>query len=100
VHEYVIRGGREGYDRLQVLSRVRWPDTSALFDQIGVRAGMRCLDLGCGGGAVTLEIARLVVPNGYVVGIDMDEEKLELVGAVAAERGLTNVEFRVANVNE
>ncbi len=27
----MIRGGREGYDRLLVLAKDRWRDTSALF---------------------------------------------------------------------
>ena len=47
---YVIRGGRQGYDRLQVLHRSRWPDTARLFERVGVAPGMRCIDLGCGGG--------------------------------------------------
>jgi cyclopropane fatty-acyl-phospholipid synthase-like methyltransferase len=42
-----------------MLARARRPDTLALFDLVGVRPGMRCLDLGCGGGEVTFEIARL-----------------------------------------
>ena len=95
---YVISGGQTGYDRLQVLARVRWPDTAELLGRVGVGAGMRCLDLGCGGGDVTLELARMVGPEGRVVGIDMDEVKLGLAREVAAERGLDNVEFHVGDV--
>jgi ubiquinone/menaquinone biosynthesis C-methylase UbiE len=61
---------------------------------------MRCLDLGCGGGEVTFEIARLVGAEGHVTGVDMDEVKLSLGRASAAERGLANVEFRAGNVND
>jgi ubiquinone/menaquinone biosynthesis C-methylase UbiE len=96
----VIRGGREGYDRLQVLARARWPDTADLLARAGVRPGMRCLDLGCGGGEVTFEIARLVGAEGHVTGVDMDEVKLSLGRGAAGERGLINVEFRVANVDD
>jgi 2-polyprenyl-3-methyl-5-hydroxy-6-metoxy-1,4-benzoquinol methylase len=39
---------------------------------------MSCLDLGCGGGEVASELARLVGANGEVTGIDMDEIKVEL----------------------
>lgn len=95
----MIRGGRAGYDRLRILARARWPDTGDLLARSGLRSGMRCLDLGCGGGEVTLEIARLVGPDGWVIGVDMDEVKLELARVAAAERGHTNVEFRVADVN-
>lgn len=97
---YVIRGGRQGYDRLALLARDCWPDTRALLGRAGVSAGMRCIDVGCGGGAVTLEIARLVAPGGAVVGVDMDEIKLGLARRAAAERGLSNVEFKVADVRE
>ena len=87
MERYVIRGGQEGYDRLLVLARDRWPDTAALFARAGLAPGMRCIDLGCGGGEVTLEIARLVAPGGSVVGADMDEIKLDLARRTAAERG-------------
>ena len=43
VERYVIRGGREGYERLQLLARDRWPDTSALFERAGLGRGMRCI---------------------------------------------------------
>ena len=94
----MISGGREGYDRLQVLARVRWSDTAKLFERLDVRAGMHCLDLGCGGGDVTLELARLVGPEGRVTGIDMDDVKLDLAREVAADRGLENVQFRLGDV--
>jgi ubiquinone/menaquinone biosynthesis C-methylase UbiE len=97
---YVIRGGREGYERLLVLARAKWPGTRELFQRVGVGRDMRCLDLGCGGGEVTFEIARLAGPGGHVTGIDMDEVKLEAARATAVERGLVNVEFRAENVND
>ena len=96
----MIRGGHEGYERLQLLSRVRWRETSRLFDEIGVSEGMDCLDVGCGGGAVTLELARIVAPGGRAVGIDMDELKLELARADAVENDVRNIAFRSVDVND
>jgi ubiquinone/menaquinone biosynthesis C-methylase UbiE len=98
VESYVIRGGKEGYERLLLLARDRWPDTEALFARVGLAPGMRCLDLGCGGGEVTLQMARMVAPDGSVTGIDMDGVKLGLGRQEAARRGLENVEFRQLNV--
>src|SRR5580700_256665 len=88
VERYVIRGGREGYDRLLLLARASWPDTAALFGRAGLRPGMKCLDLGCGGGEVTFEIAGLVEPGGSVTGMDMDQVKLDLAQKAAVERGV------------
>jgi ubiquinone/menaquinone biosynthesis C-methylase UbiE len=100
MERYVIRGGREGYDRLLLLARNRWPDTSALFQRAGIRVGARCIDLGCGGGEVTIELAQLVGPQGSVTGIDMDAVKLGLARAEAARRGAVSAEFRALNVND
>jgi ubiquinone/menaquinone biosynthesis C-methylase UbiE len=99
VERYMIRGGRRGYERLQLLHRARWPETAALLGRVGVRPGDECLDVGCGGGEVTLELARLVGPRGRATGLDLDEVKLELAREAAAARGVANVEFRVADVN-
>jgi ubiquinone/menaquinone biosynthesis C-methylase UbiE len=95
---YIIRGGVEGRERLRLLARVLQPTTGAFFARIGIRAGMRCLDVGCGGGDVTCELARLVGPSGSVVGTDLDETKVGLAREEASSRNLDNVSFRCANL--
>ena len=76
--DYVIRGGAQGRERLRILARVLHSSTAALFERLGVGDGMVCLDIGCGGGDVTLELARRVGPRGRVVGADIDETTLAL----------------------
>ena len=61
---------------------------------------MTCLDLGCGGGDVTLGLARLVGSEGRAVGIDMDEVKLDAARQEVRRQRLENVEFVQANVYE
>jgi ubiquinone/menaquinone biosynthesis C-methylase UbiE len=96
--EYVIRGGKAGYDRLMLLAEERWADTRALLDRAGIAPGMRCIDIGCGGGDVTMQLARMVLPGGSVVGIDRDEVKLDLARRAATDRQLSNVEFTATDV--
>lgn len=91
---YVIRGGAAGAERLRVLARAKWPTTKALFDRIGLKRGMRCLDLGCGIGAVTLRLAEW---TGSAVGIDADAEALNIARSEAARAGLA-AEFRVGSI--
>jgi ubiquinone/menaquinone biosynthesis C-methylase UbiE len=98
VEPYAIRDAPGGYERLSVLARTWRADTVGLLERAGVGSGMRCLDLGCGGGAVALELARIVGPEGHVTGIDADERVLDLARADAARQGLTHVAFRVADV--
>jgi len=100
VEHYVLRGGQWGYDRLKLLARIKRDDTLELFRRAGVRPGMRCLDLGCGGGEGTFDLAVAAGPEGSVTGVDMDSEKLALARTSARERGIGNVGFRAGNVNE
>jgi arsenite methyltransferase len=51
------------------------------------------LDLGAGGGIDALLSARRVGPEGYVYGLDMTDEMIELARRNASEAGATNVEF-------
>ena len=83
---YIIRGGLEGRERLRLVTRVMAPSTTELLDSVGVALDADCLDVGCGGGDVTLELARRA-HAGRVVGIDLDEAKLEIARAEAREAG-------------
>jgi SAM-dependent methyltransferase len=60
---------------------------------------MRCLDVGCGIGAVTLKLARWVGSTGQAVGIDMDERCLELARQEAIRHGLSPI-FRAEGVHD
>jgi SAM-dependent methyltransferase len=98
LESYIIRGGMEGRERLRLIACIMRPMTLALLERAGLRKGMNCLDVGCGGGDVSLELARVVGPEGCVVGVDLDEVKLETARAEAAVAGHANVEFQVADV--
>jgi SAM-dependent methyltransferase len=90
---YVLRGGRAGAERLRLLNRVKWPTTEPLLRAAGLRAGINCLDVGCGSGDVTLKMAALVGAEGRVVGVDRDQSILELARQEADKQGLA-VTFR------
>ena len=95
---YVIQGGIEGSRRLRLLSEVQGPSTEALIAEAGVSEGASCLDLGCGGGDVSLLLARAVGRRGRVLGVDRDDEALDLARCEAVERGVANVEFEQHDV--
>jgi len=97
---YVIHGGVPGKQRMEVVARAYWPTTLPLLQRAGIREGMNCLDLGCGAGDVTFEIACLAGPKGRVTGLDMDSVKLEHALERATKEEIRNIEFRQANVFE
>ena len=66
-------------------------------DAAALRAGERALDVGCGCGQSTFEIAQRVGPSGTVLGIDISAPMLERARAGAAARALRHVEFANAD---
>jgi arsenite methyltransferase len=62
--------------------------------------GEKVVDIGSGGGIDSLIAARMVGPDGEVVGIDMTPAMLEKARAAAAESEIENVEFREAFMEE
>ena len=97
---YVIRGGIQGRERLRVLSRVMHQTSASLFDRLGLRDGLVCADIGCGGGEATLELARRVGPHGKVIGLDIDDTKLEIARAEAQQLGVTNIDFKASDIRQ
>jgi 2-polyprenyl-3-methyl-5-hydroxy-6-metoxy-1,4-benzoquinol methylase len=61
-------------------------------------AGAKILDVCCGSGASAIPAAETVGPDGFVLAIDLAENLLELADRKAKKRGLTNIEFRVADM--
>lgn len=71
---------------------------SAAYLLGSLKPHMRILDIGCGPGTITADLADLV-PDGRVTGVDRAPGILEQARATAAGRGLGNVEFAVADVH-
>jgi SAM-dependent methyltransferase len=93
-NHYAIRGGKEGKDRLDLVARVMLPTTLQLLDRAGLSRGMKCLDVGCGGGHVAVLMAGIVGPEGRAIGTDTDGEILALARKDAAVANVANVEFQ------
>ncbi|MGH3811206.1 MAG: methyltransferase domain-containing protein [Pseudonocardiaceae bacterium] len=82
-----------------VLRSHRWRtvDNSAAYLIPHLRPGQQLLDVGCGPGTITIDLARRVAP-GNVVGIDNDPAPLGEGRAEAQRHGVHNVAFAVADV--
>lgn len=90
---YSIRGGEVGRSRLRLLSEVMREGTDPMLDRFCM-PGMRCLDLGSGGGDVATSMAACVGDNGSVLGVDLDAAKVAMATAEAHALGLMNVACR------
>lgn len=74
----------------------RTVDNSAAYLAPHLRSGLRVLDVGCGPGTITADLARRVAPS-EVVAIEPVEEPLDRARTVAADAGVDNVSFRIGD---
>src|SRR6185437_12648693 len=69
-----------------------------LIRALDLRRGQRVVDLGCGSGDPSLEVAQWVGPRGRVLGIDASPTMLATAGRRARLLGLKNVRFRRGDI--
>ena len=69
-------GGRRWVDRQSLQDVVLAPVSEVLLDRAEVAAGERAIDIGCGCGGTSIELARRVGPEGHVLGVDISEPML------------------------
>ena len=79
------------------------PESLALFGDAAIellapRQGERALDLGCGFGDSTEQLAALVGPDAEALGIDASQRFIEHARDTAAEHGVPNARFMVADI--
>lgn len=98
-NDYRFGYSREELERLGNQHNVWAEDNSRLLVRAGFSNGDTIVDLGCGPGYTTLDLARMVGPEGKVIGVDRDEERsLSILKAKAATAGLSNIETRACEL--
>ena len=96
-NEYIIKGGKSGAERLKVLFETLLPGTKQLFKKAEIENAQVILDMGCGGGDITGELAR-INPNAIIQGYDRDQSIIEI--ANQREDKLPNTEFKILDITQ
>ncbi len=86
-HESVLRGHRR-----------RTVDDSAGYLVRHLRPGQSLLDIGCGPGTITVDLAARIAP-GSVMAVEVTDDALNLARAEAQRRGVSNVAFVTSDVH-
>lgn len=63
------------------------------YDHFQIKPGDKVLDIGCGYGETSIEIGKLVGPEGEVLGLDCTQAFLDIANRERDEAGLENVRF-------
>lgn len=99
-NDYVLGTNDEELDRLGLQHRVWRPVVTECWQRVGITHGWRVLDVGAGPGYATADLAEIVGPTGSVLGVERSARFLEAARERCRRRGLTNVEFREADLME
>jgi SAM-dependent methyltransferase len=83
-------------DAQEMLDRMYQPFNDRLVEAVTTRSALRVLDLGCGTGSTTLDIARRLGGAGRCSGVDISRPMLAVAKRRAAAEGLA-VEFILAD---
>jgi SAM-dependent methyltransferase len=97
---YVLDSSDEDLQRLLKLSELTAEPTRAAFRKIGMKAGWRVIDCGCGPLGALAVMAEMVGPEGQVVGIDFSEAAVQRARSIVSTLGLENVEVRVGDIHD
>jgi tRNA G46 methylase TrmB len=90
--QYVLGYRRAEQERLQRQAQQLAHESNSLFDRIGVAAGARVVEIGCGPEGCLELLAKRVGPSGTVVGVERSQDAVDLAVALIRERGLKNVD--------
>lgn len=73
--------------------------TQAIVEAARVQPGMRVLDIACGTGEPAISLATVLAGDGEVFGIDISPAPLKIAEERAAQRGITNARFQLADAH-
>lgn len=82
------KAGEKWVRHAERLDRLLAPFIDAVLESVALRSGEQVLDIGCGGGALSLAAAKMVEPTGSVRGVDVSAPLLALARRRAEEGGL------------
>ena len=98
--DYVLGTEEEEIERLGLQHRVWRPRMLDGWRRAGIVPGMTVLDVGCGPGWASTDLAELVGPEGKVLALERSRRFLESLSRRAAARGLDTIEPRELDVSE
>ena len=89
--DYVLGTHDDELSRLGLQHRVWRPRALDAWRRGGFTVGQTLLDIGCGPGYASVDLAEIVGPSGRIVAIDRSRRFLDALDATCLQRGLKNI---------
>ena len=92
------KGGDIWVERQNAMDTMLSPLGEAALNKLNFNEEENVLDIGCGCGHTTLNIAKRIGPSGNVTGLDISEPMLKRAKESASEMSITNTSFKCVDV--
>jgi ubiquinone/menaquinone biosynthesis C-methylase UbiE len=97
---YIFGTHEAELQRLGIQHRVWRPDVTEAWRRAGFTSGQTILDLGCGPGFLSLDLAEITGAAGQVIALDRSEDFLNYLHSEAERKGLYNISTHCINLDE
>ena len=81
-------------------TRRKWYNPESILEDVGLKANMVFMDIGCGDGFFSLLASEIVGSAGRIYALDIDASAIERLKHQAADLGLTNIKATVGSAEE
>lgn len=98
--DYIFGTHHAELERLSLQHRVWRPDVTDAWRRGGFTEGQTILDIGCGPGYASVDLAEIVGPDGKVIALDRSQDFLDFLRATAQGKGLQNISTHRVNFDE
>lgn len=99
--KYTLPVGKEDQLRLATLNELCNPHTLNFIQKnLPNLSGKTIIDVGCGTGIMSCELAKLVGEKGKVYAVDISEEQLNLTKELAASQNIHNIETICTSIDK
>jgi ubiquinone/menaquinone biosynthesis C-methylase UbiE len=92
------KGGDIWVERQNAMDTMLSPLGEAALNKLNLNEGENVLDIGCGCGHTTLNIAKRISPDGQVTGLDISKPMLKRAKESANEMSISNASFNCVDV--
>jgi ubiquinone/menaquinone biosynthesis C-methylase UbiE len=98
--EYVLGTDADELSRLGLQHRI-WADAAvAAWKRAGIGPGSRVMDVGCGPGYATFDLAQMVTESGHILAIDESPSFIDFLNSQAKARGVPQIQACVGDAHK
>jgi ubiquinone/menaquinone biosynthesis C-methylase UbiE len=88
----------EELERLKLQATIAIHAEREIWKTAGLQPGMQVLDIACGPGFTACELAKIVGKQGFVTGVDINEELIAVAHQAKESEKINNVSFSLGNL--